>query len=168
MIYIEELTQNTSQKEQSKIGRKLLLRGMHIEYGLPEIPEVSFGEFGKPYFKSHPDIHFNISHCDKAVACIISDKPVGIDVECINPFDKDLSEYICNDEELKWILNNHDPALAFTILWTKKESYCKLTGKGLDNRKAIQEIFQISSPLFHTIINETGGYVLTSCFRNLL
>ncbi|MCH5235023.1 MAG: 4'-phosphopantetheinyl transferase superfamily protein [Muribaculaceae bacterium] len=163
MIYIEDLTKKTSQKEQSEIGRKLLLRGLQTEYGITQIPEIFFAEFGKPFFKSHPQIHFNISHCQKAVACILSHNEVGIDVESINPFDKDLAEYISNDEELKWILNHHDPALAFTILWTKKESYCKLIGQGLNNRKDIQEILQIGSSFFQTIINKAGGYVLTSC-----
>ena len=163
MIYIEELKEPVSQKEQSKIGRRLLLRGLQIEYGLSILPEISFGKYGKPYFKDYPDIHFNISHCDKGVACIISDHPVGIDIECINPFDKELAEYISSPEELVTILKNSCPPIAFTILWTKKESFCKLTGYGLDNRKSIQEILINNPSYFQTIINEAGGYVLTSC-----
>ena len=163
MIYLEELKEKISQKEQSFIGRKLLLRGLQIEYGLSELPEISFAEFGKPYFKTFPGIHFNISHCEKAVACIISEHPVGIDIEVINPFDKDLAEFISNKCELGAILSHAEPSLLFTILWTKKESYCKLTGKGLDTRKAIQEILIQNPATFQTFINETGGFVVTSC-----
>ena len=88
MIYIEELKEEISQKEQSIIGRKLLLRGLKLEYGIEELPEISFEKYGKPYFLNYPKIHFNISHCDKAVTCILSKRPVGIDVESIKPFDK--------------------------------------------------------------------------------
>lgn len=163
MIYIEELKEKISQKQQSETGRKLLLRGLQSEYGLSELPEIYFGEFGKPYFKSYPNIQFNISHCEKAVACIISEHEVGIDVECINPFDKDLAEYICSPQELEAILKCPDPSLAFTVLWTKKESFCKLIGQGLSDRKFIQEILNGNTAIFQTRINKTGGCVLTSC-----
>ena len=163
MIYIEELKEKISQKEQSDIGRKLLLSGLQMEYGLKEIPEVSYGKYGKPFFKTFEEINFNISHCERGVVCIISDKTVGIDIECINPFDRDLAEYVCTPEEMSFILSSSDPALAFTILWTKKESYCKLTGKGIDTRKDIQEILTSNPAFFHTMINQTGGYVITSC-----
>lgn len=163
MIYLEKLKQKVSQQEQTLIGRKLLLRGLQMEYGLSEIPEISFGIYGKPYFKTLGEIHFNISHCDRGVVCIVSDNNVGIDIECINPFDEELAEYVANQEELKVILNHPNPALAFTILWTKKESLCKLTGKGIDTRKEIQEILSLNPVKFQTIINEAGGYVITSC-----
>lgn len=163
MIYIEELKEEISQKEQSIIGRKLLLRGLKLEYGIEELPEISFEEYGKPYFLNYPKIHFNISHCDKAVTCILSKRPVGIDVESIKPFDKELAEYISTDHELASILESPDPSIAFTVIWTKKESYCKLTGRGLDTRKEIQEILFNNPTVFHSSINEAGGYVVTSC-----
>lgn len=162
MIYIEELKEKISQTKQSEIGRRLLLRGLQIEYGLSVLPEISFGECGKPFFPAYPFIHFNISHCDKAVACIISNKRVGIDVETINPFDKELAQYICSPQELESVMNHPDQALAFTILWTKKESFCKLTGKGLNTRKEIQEL-SINETLFNIYINEEKGYVTTVC-----
>ena len=167
MIYIEELKEAISQKKQSEIGRSLLTKGLRIEYGLSELPDIASGEFGKPYFPNYPDIHFNISHCDKAVACFLSDKPVGIDVESIRKFDRDLAEYVSSPEEFEAILKSQNPSLAFIILWTKKESYCKLSGKGLDNKKEIQEILLNNTTQFQTIINEAGGYILTSCSKYL-
>ena len=164
MIYIEELKDRISQKEQSEIGRKLLLRGLQIEYGLSELPEIVFGEYGKPYFKSHPEIHFNISHCPKAVVCAINHEHIGVDVECINQFDEELAHYISSKNEFENILSSPDPSLSFTILWTRKESYLKLTGQGLSSRKEIQEILQDNPYKFQSIINEAGGYVVTSCF----
>lgn len=160
---IDEVKGSPAQKELSEIGRKLLLRGLQTEYGLSEIPEISFGIFGKPYFRSRPDIHFNISHCDKAVACALSDSAVGIDVESIKPFDREMAEYVSAPEEFESILASTDPAVAFTILWTQKESYCKLTGQGLDTQKELREILIANDALFHTTVNEAGGYIVTLC-----
>lgn len=160
---IDEVKGIGAQKELSAIGRKLLLRGLQTEYGLSEIPEISFGVFGKPYFRSRPDIHFNISHCDKAVVCALSDGIIGIDVESIHPFDREMAEYVSAPEEFEAILASTDPAVAFTILWTRKESYCKLTGQGLDTQKEIREILIANHALFHTTVNEAGGYIVTLC-----
>lgn len=163
MIYIAELKEKIPQKEQSEIGHNLLLRGLQTEYGFTDLPEISKGVFGKPFFKEYPEIHFNISHCDNAVACLIADRPVGLDVECIKSFDPDLAEYVSTREEFQQIITNPDPALAFIILWTKKESYVKLTGKGLDTQNEIRNILTNNPINFNTIINKAGGYVLTSC-----
>lgn len=164
MIYIEELKEAISQKKQSEIGRSLLAKGLRIEYGLSELPDIASGEFGKPYFPNYPDIHFNISHCDRAVVCFLSDKPVGIDVESIRKFDKELAEYILNPEEFESILKSYNPSLAFTIIWTRKESLCKLSGQGLNTREEIRNILTDLSVNFNTIIHEAGGYIITSCF----
>ena len=163
MIYIEELKIDTSQKEQTRIGRQLLLRGLQMEHGITELPAISLGLFGKPFFPDYPGIHFNISHCRRAVVCIISDKNVGIDVECIDQFDQDLAQYISNPREFETIINSGNPALAFTICWTRKESYCKLTGKGLDTRKEIQNILINNTAIFHTIIKEKDSLGEAGC-----
>lgn len=163
MIYIEELTEKISPDIQTELGRRLLRKGLEFEYGISELPEIYLGEFGKPFFKSYPEIFFNISHCEKGVVCGISNRPIGIDIESIKPFDKDLAEYISTNSEFIRILKSPDPAIAFTVLWTEKESYCKLTGKGLNTRKEIQDSLINNNSLFLTTINEAGGYVLTIC-----
>lgn len=168
MIYLEELQIETSQREQTRIGRQLLSRGLQTEYGISELPAISLGLFGKPFFPDYPGIHFNISHCRRAVVCIISEKEVGIDVECVDRFDQDLAQYISNPREFEKIIKSQDPALAFAICWTRKESYCKLTGKGLDTRKEIQDILINNTAIFHTIIKEKdslgeAGYIISYC-----
>ena len=35
---------------------------------------------GKPYSAADAEFHFNISHCESACACIISDVPCGVDI----------------------------------------------------------------------------------------
>ena len=111
----------------------LLCQGLREEYGITEKPFFEYGEHGKPFIAGHPDIHFNLSHCREAVACFVSDRPVGIDIETIRPAKDSLLRYAMNDREVEAIVHAPDPALAFTCLWTQKEALMKLTGRGLTN-----------------------------------
>lgn len=43
--------------------------------------EIAYNSQGKPYFLSNCEIFFNISHSSNYVACVIGDRPVGIDIE---------------------------------------------------------------------------------------
>lgn len=43
--------------------------------------EIAYNSQGKPYFSSNCEIFFNISHSSNYVACVIGNRPVGIDIE---------------------------------------------------------------------------------------
>lgn len=101
--------------------------------GAGEEMEFEYGERGKPVLKGRPDIHFNISHCKKAVACVVSDKPVGIDIECLGRYKESLAKVVLSDEEMLSVLQTDDPDKAFTILWTKKEALLKCLGTGVSS-----------------------------------
>ena len=163
MIYLEDRVFNPSLKEQSRIAREMLLHGLSLEFGIRKMPEWEYLKNGKPILKDYPDIHFNISHCSQAVACALMPYPVGIDVEKILEFDEDLARFVSNDNEFGQILDSPDPAIAFTILWTKKESFLKLTGLGLTTGEKIRNILTDISCEFTTLINESSGYILTLC-----
>lgn len=116
----------------------LLHKLLKEEYGIEEQPAFIYGEHGKPSlsFANHhnaPPIHFNLSHCRKAVACVVSDSEVGIDVECFGRYKDSLARHICNDEELARITASPSPDTEFTRLWTQKEAVVKLTGRGIDD-----------------------------------
>lgn len=84
-------------------------------------------ESGKPLSDSK---YFNISHSHSMVAIVIDIVPVGIDIEKIRPVEKDLIDYISNEEEKKYI---HDDQSFFEI-WTNKESLVKSLGSGIKER----------------------------------
>lgn len=153
------------EKLRSALAYLILKEGLKLEYGsrFDKMPLWEYGPYGKPRLAGHPDIHFNLSHCEKAVACVISSDPVGIDVETIGPFDEELARYISSQREFEVIMMSPDPALAFTTLWTKKESYCKLTGHGLDSRESIIGILNSGRAIFNTQINTHARYVMTVC-----
>lgn len=126
-------------------------------FGLAVCPEFSYDSHGKPYFRGYQEISFNISHCHRGIACALMDKPVGIDIEEIQ-FDEDLAKVIFNSEELEAVRSADEPAVKFTELWTRKESFLKLTGEGLrDNLKDV--LSDAEGVVITTNINRFAGYI---------
>ena len=79
-------------------------------------------------------MNFNITHSGKYVACAISDKPIGIDMEGNRKdvcsvarrfFNKDESEWVCMAEL------ESEQKERFLKIWTFKEAYSKMTGDGI-------------------------------------
>ena len=116
----------------------LLVEGLRNEYGVDFMPTFVVGEHGKPSLLELPDVHFNISHCSRAVVCMIDSVPVGVDVELRGRFKESLARYCMNASELERILSHPDPDLVFTKLWTQKEAVYKLLASGItDNIRDI-------------------------------
>ncbi|MBR4368527.1 MAG: 4'-phosphopantetheinyl transferase superfamily protein [Prevotella sp.] len=116
----------------------LLQRALREEYGLSEVPPFCIGEHGKPVLEGYPDIHFNLSHCREAVACVVSTHPVGIDIEMVDSFDEALLPTTMNEKEQQIILESPHPESTFIRFWTMKESLLKLTGEGItDNLPSV-------------------------------
>lgn len=102
--------------------------------------KYAYQEFGKPYLPEHPDIHFNISHSGDWVVGIVSDSSVGIDIEKITEMKSDISSLVLAEDENKKLhkLHENERGPFFFELWTLKESYSKVTGKGLS--EGLQEL----------------------------
>lgn len=116
----------------------LLQRALREEYGLSEVPPFCIGEHGKPALEGYPDIHFNLSHCREAVACVVSTHPVGIDIEMVDSYDEALLPTTMNEKEQQMILESPHPESTFIRFWTMKESLLKLTGEGItDNLPSV-------------------------------
>lgn len=146
-----------------ELGRKtcaaayLLLReGLQKEYGITEPPVFEYGEHGKPMIAGHPDIHFNLSHCREAVLCVVSDRPVGCDVESIREFHESLVRYTMNDAEVRQIEQAPHPATEFIRLWTMKEAVLKLSGEGI--RDDLKGVLQ-GKDGFQTVVNQEKNYI---------
>lgn len=86
---------------------------------------------GKPVLASDPGIHFNLSHSGILAACAVSDHPVGVDVERLQDAAMDVAKICFRPAEREWMMTSDNPNHSFTRLWTRKESFLKLTGEGL-------------------------------------
>lgn len=114
----------------------------------PENVSFELGLYGKPYARNL-NVEFNISHSDEMVVCTISDNPVGIDVEKIQPIGTSILRKLCTDADLEYIFGNDtlinnipsnfdDIRLCrFYEVWTAKEAYFKYIGTGIKNLKSI-------------------------------
>ena len=117
------------------LGVGLLLRLACDEAGFAGADErIAYGENGKPYLVGCPDVQFNLSHSGERVMCVISPFEVGCDVEIIKGDRGRLAERFFKPEESAWI--KHFDSLeaqseAFYRLWTLKECYMKVTGRGM-------------------------------------
>lgn len=117
--------------------------------------EYTFNEYGKPYLKDSK-IYFNISHSKDYVVCIISDDEVGIDIEYKKDIDYSKIIKKFKIEEQNKIHNIDD----FYSIWTKKEAYIKMKGKGLSIELDSFETDDIKE------INILDDYKISVCFKN--
>ena len=141
----------------------LLKQALREGYGITENPVFEYNEHGKPSIVGHPEIFFNLSHCKEAAVCVISDQPIGVDVESIREFKESLVNYTMNDDEIAQINSAEHPAAAFIRLWTMKEATMKLIGTGISNdlKTAIDhERYQYTTV-------ERATYIYTVCVKKV-
>ena len=141
------------------LAYQLLKKGLQQEYGITENPIFEYNEHGKPSIVGHPDICFNLSHCKEAVVCVISDQPVGVDVESIREYKESLVRYTMKDEEIREIEPSENPAATFIRLWTMKEATMKLIGTGISND--MKTVIDTTKYKYTTV--ERQQYIYTIC-----
>ena len=167
-FYEEDPTgQEKNTEREHRIGRELLRRGLSKLYGICAENMDSMlceGEFGKPYLRERPDISFNISHCREAVVCVLSDRPVGVDVESMRGYRESLVRYTMNDAEISEIEQSACPEIEFIRLWTRKEAVMKCYGSGITND--IKHVLEHNSLETTTITSPDNRYVYSVCYGN--
>lgn len=145
---IEFLKNNVSEERQRRIENflfmkdklhciwaELLLRySLYHGYGIKDQLQIAKGRFGKPYFVDRNDIFFNISHSGKWVVCVLSDEPVGTDVEMIEERKMRYLDNVFTSEEHTMINSYYgkERIEEFFRIWTLKECYVKTSGEGLN------------------------------------
>lgn len=166
---LSEQRREQALKFKHELGRKtcaaaylLLCEALRKEYGITEKPVFEYSEHGKPMLVGFPKIHFNFSHCREAVVCVVSDHPVGVDVESIREYKESLVNYTMNEDEAQQIIHSENPALTFTKFWTRKEALLKLTGEGIGGR-SMKEVLT-GTEEFETVVCKEKNYVYSVVF----
>ena len=140
-------------KFKHELGRKtcaaaylLLCEGLRQEYGIEEPPVFEYGE----------QICFNMSHCREAAICVLSERPVGVDIESIHRYSESLARYTMSDAEMAQIEQAGRADVEFIRLWTLKEAVLKRSGEGIRNdMKHVLDYLKDAK----TVINEKKGYI---------
>ena len=147
-------------RRQAVAAYLLLRKALREMYGIHDAPVFEYDANGKPSILGHPEIFFNLSHCRKAVACVVADSPVGIDVEETCRFSDSIARYTLDDEEYESVVKADNPSQAFIRLWTMKEALLKYTGEGL--RRDIKTVLRISPANKVEFLTELhDGYVVS-------
>jgi 4'-phosphopantetheinyl transferase len=107
----------------SVIIRQTGLENHHIEFYT--------NDYGKPFLKGRDAFQFNLSHSGIWVVGAVDNQPIGIDVETIQPIDLDISANYFSPDEHQDLMAQEDKFAYFFTLWSLKESYIKIVGKGL-------------------------------------
>ena len=141
------------------LAYQLLKQALREEYGITENSIFEYNEHGKPSIAGHPEIHFNLSHCKEAAVCVVSDQPIGVDVESIREYKEGLVNYSMNEEEKRQIESSEHPDRAFIRLWTMKEATLKLIGTGISND--LKSAIDFQQYRYTTI--EREKYIYTVC-----
>lgn len=135
-----------AEKKKQCLGAGLLLEKALDYHGI-SAEHVHIGENGKPEVEG---IYFNLSHSGDYVICAVSDVLVGCDIEKRRTVSHQLAErYFCNAEKVH-LESFTDEAYEreFFRIWTRKESYAKMTGEGM----------AITVDAFNVLQKEGRGY----------
>ena len=113
-------------------------------------------KLGKPFQETVPGLFFNYSHSGTMVACGIAGTNIGVDIQRQTDGGKVKEKVYCREEWAKEE-SSADLTCYFTEIWTKKESYLKLTGEGLRREMKSLNVRKLRE---NDDVNWYGGWVL--------
>lgn len=122
------------------------------------VVNLHYDENGKPLADN---CYVSISHSGNMVAVCTGESPVGIDIEQIDrqrDTEKIARRFFCG-KELDFVLGA--PAERFYEIWTKKEAYSKIGGKGVVEIAAKFDVLSLEGYEFETEI--VGDYAISVC-----
>lgn len=95
--------------------------------------EFAYEKEGKPYLVRYPKLHFNLSHSGDYVCCAVGSTPVGTDIQKITKVKEGLARRFFTDKDNQNLAScsGEDREKLFFRMWSIKESYMKLTGRGM-------------------------------------
>lgn len=127
-----EKFKNVKDKLRGGLGEILLRKVLVTEYNFrSEDIKFTFNDYAKPFLEGQ-NIQFNISHSGNWVVLAVDDNLIGIDVEEVKDINyEEILGSILNDNEFSYIKNSNSKLKTFYTLWTLKESYIKMIGKGM-------------------------------------
>lgn len=161
-----------SAASQREAAERLLAFALKREHGIAvHDRQNAFNAWGKPFLSGFPQVFYNISHCKKAVAAVLSSRRVGIDIEFVREYSPKVARRVCSQAEISLIESSDDPSRMFFRLWTLKESYIKALGVGMafPLREAaflVDENFGVKTELFgcrFRLIEDESGIITAAC-----
>lgn len=171
--------------KQEKDKYRSLLAGYLLRIALEDAEmdydniSVSILGNGKPVILESPHIQFSLSHAGDYAVCVISDRPVGVDIEtktrfcCHKKQEEQLAAIVRKiatkqEQELFCATKEEEKIEYFLQLWTRKESYSKADGRGL--AIGLHQVDTNTEAFYTKWLDEDvmlSIYVENSCFSDL-
>lgn len=107
---------------------------------------VDHDDKGKPFthgFEELKGLEISLSHKGNEAVALVSDKPVGVDIESIEERTPDFMELSFTEKEMN-LLKGKELSEWTTRLWAAKEAYSKMLGTGLQGNPKKYEVDKIS------------------------
>ena len=151
----------------SVIGYMLGVQIINKKYGIEKNNiEFFFDDNGKPFVKN-AEIFISISHSDDLVICAVSDNPIGVDTEKIRNINLRTVRKFCTEDEKVYIFGknpdendfknvSNDTLIRLFEIWTKKEAYGKMLGKGILYDMKNTDVSFVETQKF-------GDYIISVC-----
>lgn len=149
-----------------------------VQFGLQKFFNIapnewyySVSDYGKPSLIHERTLYFNISYAYPYVVCVFDNAPIGIDIEQMNQTAYDDIITCLHGEEQTFIRQSEEEESAFLEIWTRKESYVKLLGTGLNKDIATYNVlspktFEQKQCYFHKY--EADNYIINVCSQKLI
>ena len=131
--------------------------------------EVCFAQKtgGKPYLLLQSGLFFSLAHAQEMAVCVIADQEVGVDVEREDRLTGKKEEQklkiakkMLTPEEWKLWKKEEYRTETLISIWTKKESYVKMTGRGLTEK--LMTIDTLSNAFYQQMLLD-DMYILSVC-----
>ena len=140
--------------------------------------QIGYEASGKPYLKGFHEFHFSLSHAGKYAICAVNwENSIGADILQIRRADLRVAKRFFAKTELDQLMQLQQGIKQdrlFTRIWTRKESYVKFTGEGLNrelsefnmdlNSKKLMIKSQIM-PVQFWEMEEPEGYMISICCK---
>ena len=120
---------NKSDKAACILAYMLLSKMLLEQYNIDTVPNFTYNEHSKPYLKDTDNLFFSISHTKNAVAVVVTDFEIGLDIETIREVNENIIDKVCTEKEKIFLADSCDRVRDFYRLWTMKESYTKAYGR---------------------------------------
>ena len=157
----------TLKRKESVAAKALLCMLLKQRYNLADFT-VDCDENGKPFVVGNK-VFFNLSHSGNFVMCAFGDENVGCDIQEIKDYNPKVAKRFFSQNEVVVLEKSDCQALAFTKMWTLKESVLKFSGEGVTggldrydfSEYYNRESFTLSDVCFNSF--EIPGYVISIC-----
>ncbi|TYS71050.1 4'-phosphopantetheinyl transferase superfamily protein [Sutcliffiella horikoshii] len=120
------------------LGR-IVMKGILAKLYNKSVKEIGFlkDNYGKLFLDENiynPFVNFNLSHTEGMIVCCIDHQgSIGIDIEKTDKDYLEMMDLVFTSEEITHVKLNHtyfEKKSAFYKIWTRKEAFMKMIGKG--------------------------------------